>query len=126
MLLYRPHTTPRTNNARFLQSLESTSTRIALFSKHLFGDPAKRNIGVMSPFVPYSLYQAAVVQQRLAKRTGEADYQRNLNSLEQILGTFKQRWLIAGKYLDALEACEVGNSAVMLFMHGTQMSERRQ
>jgi hypothetical protein len=84
-------------------SLETTSTRIAVFSKHLFGDPAERNIEVMSPFVPYSIYHAAVIQYRLLRRTADPDYQRNLDSLISILQTFKKRWLIAGKRQCSIE-----------------------
>lgn len=78
-------------------SLESTSTRIAVFSNRLFADVSKVDINKMSPLVPYSLYQAAILQHRLFVRTGETNYQANLASLKMILGNFRKRWLIAGK-----------------------------
>lgn len=78
-------------------SLETTSTRIAIFSNHLFADLSKVDINKMSPLVPYSLYQAAILQHRLLTRTGEATYQVNLASLKMILGNFRKRWLVAGE-----------------------------
>jgi hypothetical protein len=80
------------------QSLESTSSRIAVFSAHLFADISLVDIDKMSPFVPYSLYQSAVVQYRLFQQTAQMEYQRNFESLKSILGSFKRRWLVAGQY----------------------------
>jgi hypothetical protein len=50
----------------------------------------------LSPFVPYSLYQAAVVQLSLWKRTEMDSHKNAFDSLKIILGHFKKRWLVAG------------------------------
>ena len=50
----------------------------------------------MSPFVPYSQFQAGVVQYRLWKKTGKLEYRENLDSLKVILKYLNRRWLVAG------------------------------
>ena len=130
------------NNERqaVLTSLESTSTRIAVFSNYLFSDLSQVDLDKMSPYVPYSLYQAAVVQYRHLKQTGRPDHQVNLDSLKMILSNFRKRWLVAGKHgyarrssnlpkaigkhLDGLEALTADWPIAMLFMHGTSLSDR--
>lgn len=79
-----------------LQAIETTSDRIVVFSGLLFGDPTAVNIDTLSPFVPYSLYQAGVVQYRCWRRSGEATKQEGLWSLKRILGSFSLRWQVAG------------------------------
>lgn len=79
-------------------SLEQTSTRIAIFSDYLFADMSKVDIAKMSPFIPYSLYQAAIVQYRLFKRTGQPEYEQHVSSLKTIMTHFRERWWIAGKH----------------------------
>lgn len=91
-------------------SLESTSSRIAVFSQYLFADASLVDCDKMSPFVPYSLYQSAVVQYRHLKQTGRANHQVNLDSLKMILTNFKKRWLIAGKYIDGKLSIELTKS----------------
>jgi hypothetical protein len=83
-------------NSRIMSALESTSTRITQFSRYLFGDAENVDYEVMSPFVPYSLYQAAIVQFRLYKKSNRADFKEATDSLKEILGYFSKRWLIAG------------------------------
>lgn len=77
-------------------SLDVTSTRIAEFSAHLFGDPEGMENGVFSPFVPYSLYLAGIVQYRFWKQTGEERHKRALDPLKLVLGYHNRRWLVAG------------------------------
>jgi hypothetical protein len=79
-----------------LKSLEYISTQIFEFSEYLFRDLGKVKYNMMSPFVPQSLYQAAIVQFRLWKQTNETRYKTALDSLKQILGHFNKRWLVAG------------------------------
>ena len=65
-------------------SLESTSTRIAVFSAYVYADISKVDIDRMSPFIPYFLHHAAIVQYGFFN-TGQPDYQRNLDSLKPLL-----------------------------------------
>lgn len=83
------------------QSMQSTSDRIDAFSSSLFSDMSLVNIDNLSPFIPYSLYQAAIIQHRLFRQTGKQSHQQAIISLKSILDTFKQRWLIAGKIINA-------------------------
>jgi hypothetical protein len=83
--------------SRKLSLMEPLSTRIAEFANRLFGDVEGDNVKTLSPFVPYALYQAAVVQCRLWNRFGRDEYKENRESLKSILGRFNRRWLVAGK-----------------------------
>ncbi|KAK5118542.1 hypothetical protein LTR85_008007 [Meristemomyces frigidus] len=87
-----------------LSAMKPLSTRITGFSRRLFGNGEGIDYGTLSPYIPLSLYQAAVVQSRLYRQTGEYGHGEALLSLKQILGYFNKRWLVAGFYLDALEA----------------------
>ncbi|KAK0860466.1 hypothetical protein LTR91_006504 [Friedmanniomyces endolithicus] len=91
------------SNDRALDAMEPLSIRITQFSLRLFGTGQDLNYGTFSPYVPLSLYQAAVVQLRLWKRSGEIVHEDNLRSLKHILEYYCRRWLIAGVYLHALE-----------------------
>ncbi|KAK3620812.1 hypothetical protein LTR56_020586 [Elasticomyces elasticus] len=87
-----------------LSAMEPLSTQIVVFSSRLFGDGEGIDYGTLSPYIPLSLYQAAVVQSRLYRRTGERCYGEALLTLKRLLGYFNKRWLVAGFCLDALEA----------------------
>lgn len=75
-------------------SIEETSTRIANYSKFLFGDRETVDISLFSPFVPLSLYQAAIVQLRMWKRTGNVSCKVAFDSLVDILLFYSKRWLV--------------------------------
>jgi len=85
--------------SQILSSMEPLSRKVAEFSRRLFGDGEDIDYGTLSPYVPYSLYQSAVVQHQAWKQTGHADHKAALDSLKEILGHFQKRWLIAGKYI---------------------------
>ncbi|KAK1071613.1 hypothetical protein LTR74_003243 [Friedmanniomyces endolithicus] len=57
------------SNDRALDAMEPLLIRITQFSLRLFGTGQDLNYGTFSPYVPLSLYQAAVVQLRLWKRS---------------------------------------------------------
>jgi hypothetical protein len=82
--------------SRILGMLEEASTAIVSFSAYLFGEPEKLNYATFSPFVPYSLYQAGIVQFRLWKQTSALRHRESLDSVKKILGFFNMRWLIGG------------------------------
>jgi hypothetical protein len=90
-----PDDTVETQN-RLYQVLEPISTRISEFSNLLFIQVEHVDLQTLSPFVPYSLYQAAVVQLNLWKRTDIDSYRNAFESLKTVLGHFKKRWLVAG------------------------------
>lgn len=87
---------------RALILMEPLSAQIAEFSSRLFGTGEDLEYGTFSPYVPLSLYQAAVVQHRLWKRTGDASHEGTLHSLKKILGFFHRRWAVAGMLSPAL------------------------
>lgn len=51
----------------------------------------------LSPFVPYALYQTAVIQLRLWEQNGKPKYKENLQLMVTLLDCFSQRWSIAGE-----------------------------
>lgn len=77
--------------------MEPLSKRIAEFSRKLFANGDEVDYVTLSPFVPISLYQSAVVQWRLWKQSRKAEHKVALESLKVILGYFSKRWGIAGK-----------------------------
>jgi hypothetical protein len=77
--------------------MEPLSTQLVQYSSALFSTGEDVDYGTFSPYVPLSLYQAAVVQLRLWNQTGEGRYWQGLSSLKRTLGHFGRRWTIAGK-----------------------------
>lgn len=98
------------SRANILKSIEFISTQIVEFSEYLFRDLDKIKYNMMSPFVPQSLYQAAIVQFRLWKQTNEMRYKNALDSLKNILGHFNKRWLVAGMFDNFVGKSEPDNS----------------
>ncbi|KAK0307895.1 hypothetical protein LTR01_005227 [Friedmanniomyces endolithicus] len=88
---------------RALDAMEPLSHRITQFATRLFGTGQDLNYGTFSPYVPLSLYQAAVVQNRLWMRSGDAAYKENLLALKHILQFYSRRWMVARVYLRALD-----------------------
>jgi hypothetical protein len=77
--------------------MEPLSTQLVQYSAAIFGTGEDVDYGTFSPYVPLSLYQAAVVQLRLWDQTSEERYWEGLSSLKTTLGHFGRRWTIAGK-----------------------------
>jgi hypothetical protein len=85
------------NDQSNVTAMEPLSTQIAEFSHRLFGESGEdRDYSTLSPYVPLSLYQSAVVQLRLWKQTGDPTYHQRLSSLKAILGHFDRRWAVSG------------------------------
>jgi hypothetical protein len=82
---------------QLLQSIESCALYISQFSQHLFSDMEAVPLDTMSPFIPYSIYQAAIVQFRLWKQTQDSKYKEMFDSLQGILDFFGRRWENAGQ-----------------------------
>lgn len=85
------------NTALF--AMEQLSGKMAEISDYIFGVAQDENKRFMlSPFVPYALYQTAVIELRLWKQKGESQYKERADKMIQILCLFSKRWSIAGKY----------------------------
>ncbi|KAJ5439934.1 uncharacterized protein N7458_010932 [Penicillium daleae] len=50
---------------------------------------------MLSPFVPYALYQTAVIEFRLWKQKGESQHKERADRMVQLLRHFSKRWSIA-------------------------------
>jgi hypothetical protein len=82
---------------RVLDSLESAAVSLVDFSKHVFADPSRKDASFMSPFIPLSLYQAAVIQHRAWRRTKVPFCKERVSHLMKTLQIFSKRWLNAGE-----------------------------
>lgn len=82
--------------------VEGTSLELARYCRRLFG--VEETIwGIFSPFVPYALYQFAVIQLRIMQRDPNPLYEANILFLKKVLGYFNKRLLVAGRYLRELQ-----------------------
>ncbi|KAH8807729.1 hypothetical protein F5884DRAFT_345902, partial [Xylogone sp. PMI_703] len=86
-----------------INHLDVLSLRIAEYAARLFYDEKNIAYEFLSPFLPHALYQAAVMQFRLWKQTNELRYKEQCESLKTILMYYSRRWLVAEKYLRALQ-----------------------
>lgn len=79
------------DNIRCAALTEETLVEITDYCRRLFGIEEQIHYGILSPFIPYALYQAAVVQQQILKHKPETRYKRNIQFLKQVLGSFNKR-----------------------------------
>jgi hypothetical protein len=80
---------------RVLQAIKETSLRAIRFAEATHADRFENYpIEAQSPYLIYSLYQAAVVQHRLWVQDGDPVCERNLDSLKDILNAFTKRWMV--------------------------------
>ncbi|KAF3396144.1 hypothetical protein F1880_006518 [Penicillium rolfsii] len=71
---------------------------MAEISNHFLGvaqDDNKRFM--LSPFVPYALYQTAVIESRLWRQKGKTQNKERAYRMVELLRYFSNRWAIAGK-----------------------------
>lgn len=87
------------DNVRRAALVEETAVEITDYCRKLFGIEEQIHYGILSPFIPYALYQAAVIQQQILKHNPERRYERNVHFLKQVLGSFNKRWLVAGNII---------------------------
>ena len=81
---------------RVLQSIEETSLRAIAFAEASYSDRAENyHPDLISPYLIYSLYQAAIVQYRLYKQNNDPMCKQRFDSLKTILREFTKRWMIA-------------------------------
>lgn len=82
-----------------LLAMEQLSSRMAEISDYILGVAEDENKRFMlSPFVPYALYQTAVIELRLWNLKGESRYKESADKMVQLLQHFSKRWHVAGKY----------------------------
>lgn len=81
-----------------LTAMEQLSARMAEISDYVLGVAQdKDKLFMLSPFVPYALYQTAVIEFRLWKQKGESQHKERAYKMVEILRYFRNRWAIAGK-----------------------------
>ena len=84
------------NSNQILQSIEETSINALTFAEASYGDRDENYPSeTLSPYLPYSLCQAAIVQYRLWRQTGQLICKQRVDTLKCILGEFTKRWMIA-------------------------------
>lgn len=82
-----------------LFAMEQLSAKMADMSDYILGMASDENKRFrLSPFVPYALYQTAVIELRLWKQKGQPQYKERADRMVQLLRHFSKRWSIAGKY----------------------------
>jgi hypothetical protein len=82
--------------AQILQSMEETSSRAMSFAEASCADQENYDVEVLSPYLSYPIFQAAIVQYRLWMQTNNHIYKQRIESLVLILTDLKKRWLVAG------------------------------
>lgn len=78
------------------RKLEDLSTQIAGFTLRLFGDVEQINYSQLSPYVPYCVYQSAVIQTKLWRDCRDDLYMERATWLKTFLGLLDRRWRAAG------------------------------
>lgn len=92
------HTTDPSTRYRILHSIEDTSLRVLAFAHAAYSDRAENYPSdTISPYLPYSLFQAATVQFRLWKQRNDSACQTRFETLNPILQEFTHRWMVACK-----------------------------
>lgn len=83
---------------RILQSMEETSLQVITFAEASYGDREENYpFEVLSPYLPYSLCQAAIIQYRLWKHSNDPVCKLHLDSLKNILREFTKRWMMTSE-----------------------------
>jgi hypothetical protein len=81
-----------------IRSIEETALGALAFAEASYGDrEGNYTPEVFSPYLPYSLCQAAIIFQRLWTQTGHSIYKQQRDQLKTIIGNIANRWMIACK-----------------------------
>lgn len=89
---------------RILESMQELSERAVIFAEAGYADKETFYLETLSPFLPYCLYQAGIVQYRLWKQKGDSIHKVRLDALSNLLRGNGKRWAVAGKRLILLQA----------------------
>jgi hypothetical protein len=79
--------------------MEETAEHTITFAEAAYNDRDNFNHEALSPYLPYSLAMAAIIQYRLSKKDDNPIFKVQFDSLVGILKDFSKRWLAAGKLL---------------------------
>lgn len=110
-----------------LQSIEETSVRALTFAEAAYSDREENYPwDTQSPYLPYSLCQAAIVQQSLWKQTGNPIYEQRMNTLKNILLEFTNRWMVAWQYIELIENFSGSSSSIVVPAQGIFINTGRQ
>jgi hypothetical protein len=83
---------------RIFQKMEEVSLYTVRFAEASFGDCDSTLYEALSPSLPYSLYQAALIQYHFWRQKGDFSSKARFDSIVSILGVFRKRWMIAGVF----------------------------
>ena len=104
---------------RVLQSIKETSTRAIIFAEATHRDRVENYpIDTQSPYLIYSLFQAAIVQHRLWEQENDPQCKRNIESLKDILHAFTNRWMITCKFTHTASNAECRK--IMVLAHAVE------
>jgi hypothetical protein len=96
------------------QSMEDIAHESYLYAKNCYEDEHRFMLDILSPYLPYSLCQSAIIQHRLWMETNDELFRGRFHVLVDILRNFKKRWLVAGKYIQVLVSLEGKHSSVIV------------
>lgn len=88
---------PAFERQRILQSIEETALGALTFAEASYCDKENYSLEIYSPYLPYSLCQAAIVYHRLWMQSSNPIYKQRLDTLKAIIGEFTNRWMVACK-----------------------------
>jgi hypothetical protein len=87
---------------RVQQSIEETAFGALNFAAAAYADrEGNYPQDVFSPYLPHSLYQAAMVYHRLWTQSGHIVYKQRLDKLKAIIGNLAKRWMVACKLVQS-------------------------
>jgi hypothetical protein len=90
--------------------LESVIGEIVAMTKRFDGNLSSVDIDALSPFVPHSLYKAALILTRDLKNTTKLDRGQALSSLRDMLCRIGVRWLAASMMHEQIQKFGMGNA----------------
>ena len=79
-----------------LESLQSSLERITFISKTFNEKIYQVDFEAISPFPPYGIHKAALMQRHLWRETGDLRYHEAATSLTLMVKYFSKRWTKAG------------------------------
>jgi hypothetical protein len=84
---------------RVVQAIQETSIRALIFAESTHKTRFENHgIDTQSPYLIYSLSQAAVVQYSMWQRDGILSSKARFDTLVEIIEAFRPKWSIAGVY----------------------------
>jgi hypothetical protein len=76
--------------------MEPVADEVVHYARRCYPFDVEPDYGTMSPYIPLSLYQAAVVRDRQYRMSRHAGAATDIDALKHILGLFAKRWANAG------------------------------